>query len=42
MIQEKIREKAKELLSKKAVDLIIGFGEGTLPSSRHAPIHQKP
>jgi len=31
MIQEKIREKAKELLSKKAVDLIIGFGEGTLP-----------
>jgi len=31
MIQQKLREKAKELLSKKAVDLIIGFGEGTLP-----------
>jgi ferredoxin len=31
MIQQKIREKAKELLSKKEVDLIIGFGEGTLP-----------
>jgi formate dehydrogenase subunit beta len=31
MIQEKIREIAKELLSKKAVDLVIGFGEWTLP-----------
>jgi len=31
MIQQRIREKAKELLSKKEVDLIIGFGEGTLP-----------
>jgi ferredoxin len=30
-IQQKIREKAKELLSKKEVDLIIGFGEGSLP-----------
>jgi len=30
-IQDRIREKAKELLSKKAVDLIIGFGEWTLP-----------
>ncbi|MGZ3538662.1 MAG: 4Fe-4S binding protein [Thermodesulfobacteriota bacterium] len=30
-IQEKIREKAKELLEKKVVDVIIGFGEGTLP-----------
>jgi ferredoxin len=31
MIQEKIRGKAKELLSEKKVDLVIGFGEGTLP-----------
>ncbi|NWG03411.1 MAG: 4Fe-4S binding protein [Syntrophaceae bacterium] len=31
MIQEKIREKARELLSNKTVDLIIGFGEGSLP-----------
>ncbi len=31
MIQNKLREKAKELLTKKEVDLIIGFGEGTLP-----------
>lgn len=31
MLQEKIREIAKELLSNKAVDLIIGFGEWTLP-----------
>jgi len=31
MIQEKIREKAKELLEKKVVDVIIGFGEGILP-----------
>ena len=31
MIQQKLRDKAKELLSKKAVDLIIGFGEWTLP-----------
>ena len=30
-IQGRIREKAKELLSKKAVDLIIGFSEWTLP-----------
>lgn len=30
-IQDRIREEAKELLSKKAVDLIIGFGEWTLP-----------
>jgi formate dehydrogenase subunit beta len=31
MIELKIREIAKELLAKKAVDLIIGFGEWTLP-----------
>jgi len=31
MIQKKIREKAKELLEKKVVDLIVGFGEWTLP-----------
>ena len=31
MIQQRIREIAKELLSKKAVDLVIGFGEWTLP-----------
>jgi ferredoxin len=31
MIQQKLRETAKELLSKKAVDLIIGFSEWTLP-----------
>ncbi len=31
MTQQKLREKAKELLSQKAVDLVIGFGEGTLP-----------
>ncbi len=31
MIQDKIREIAKELLSKNAVDLVIGFGEWTLP-----------
>jgi len=31
MIQEKIREKAKELLANKEVDLVIGFGEGSLP-----------
>jgi ferredoxin len=31
MIQQKIREIAKELLAQKAVDLVIGFGEGTLP-----------
>ena len=31
MLQQKIREKARELLTTKAVDLIIGFGEGTLP-----------
>jgi len=31
MIQQKIRDIAKELLAKKTVDLIIGFGEGTLP-----------
>lgn len=31
MIQQKLREIAKELLMKKEVDLIIGFGEGTLP-----------
>jgi ferredoxin len=30
-IQDRIREKAKELLSNKTVDLIIGFGEGSLP-----------
>jgi ferredoxin len=29
--QDKIREKARELLSNKKVDLIVGFGEGTLP-----------
>ena len=31
MVQKKLRETAKELLSKKEVDLIIGFGEGTQP-----------
>ncbi len=31
MIQQKIREKARELLTNKTVDLIIGFGEWTLP-----------
>ena len=31
MIQQKIREKAKELLTNKTVDLIIGFGEWSLP-----------
>jgi ferredoxin len=31
MIQQKIRETAKELLSKKTVDLVIGFSEWTLP-----------
>jgi coenzyme F420-reducing hydrogenase beta subunit len=31
MIQQKLRDKAKELLSNKAVDLVIGFGEWTLP-----------
>ena len=31
MIQQRIREIAKELLSKKAVDLIIGFGKWSLP-----------
>ena len=31
VIQDRIREKAKELLSNKTVDLIIGFGEGSLP-----------
>ena len=30
-IQNSIREKARELLSSKRVDLVIGFGEGTLP-----------
>ncbi|HMK77859.1 MAG TPA: 4Fe-4S binding protein [Thermodesulfobacteriota bacterium] len=30
-IQNSIREKARELLSSKKVDLVIGFGEGTLP-----------
>ncbi len=31
MVQQKIREKAKELLVNKEVDLVIGFGEGSLP-----------
>jgi ferredoxin len=31
MIQQKIREKAKELLANKAVDLIIGYSNWTLP-----------
>ena len=31
MVQQKIREKAKELLANKEVDLVIGFGEGSLP-----------
>ncbi|MBM4337915.1 MAG: 4Fe-4S ferredoxin [Deltaproteobacteria bacterium] len=31
MIQQKLREKAKELLSSKTVDLIIGYGSWTLP-----------
>src|SRR5512136_624002 len=31
MVQRKIREAAKELLTRKEVDLVIGFGEGSLP-----------
>ena len=31
MVQQKIRGKAKELLANKEVDLVIGFGEGSLP-----------
>jgi len=31
MIQQKLREKAKELLSSKTVDLIIGYSEWTMP-----------
>jgi ferredoxin len=31
MIQKKLRQKARELLESKAVDLIVGFGEGSLP-----------
>ena len=31
MVQQKIREKAKELLANKEVNLVIGFGEGSLP-----------
>ena len=31
MIQDKIRQKAKELLESKKVDVVIGFSEGTLP-----------
>lgn len=31
IVQNELREKAKELLAKKEVDLIIGFGAGTLP-----------
>jgi formate hydrogenlyase subunit 6/NADH:ubiquinone oxidoreductase subunit I len=31
MTQQKLREKAKELLSKKEVDLIIGYSDWTLP-----------
>jgi formate dehydrogenase subunit beta len=30
-IQERIREKAKELLEKKVVEVVIGFGQGSLP-----------
>ena len=37
MMQQKLREIAKELLEKKEVDLIIGFGEGTL-SLRATPV----
>ena len=31
MIQKRIREEAKKLLTNKEVDVIVGFGEGTLP-----------
>jgi len=31
MVQKRIREEAKKLLTNKEVDVIIGFGEGTLP-----------
>jgi len=31
MIQQKLQEKAKELLAKKEVDLVIGFSDWTLP-----------
>jgi coenzyme F420-reducing hydrogenase beta subunit len=31
MIQQRIQEKARELLLNKTVDVIIGFGEGSLP-----------
>ena len=37
MTQKRIREEAKKLLANKAVDVIVGFGEGTLPL-RAAPI----
>src|SRR4030067_150903 len=31
MVQKRIREEAKKLLTNKEVDVIVGFGEGTLP-----------
>ncbi len=31
MIQKRIREEAKKLLENKEVDVIVGFGEGSLP-----------
>lgn len=40
MIEQRIREKAKELLSRKDVDLVIGFGRGTLPL-RATPLFAK-
>ncbi len=42
MVQKKLREKAKELLAEKEVDLIIGFGEGTLPSQGHTGLSPHP
>ena len=37
MVQKRIREEAKKLLENKEVDVIVGFGEGTLPL-RSTPI----
>ena len=37
MVQKRIREEAKKLLENKEVDVIVGFGEGSLPL-RSTPI----
>ena len=31
MVQKRIREEARKLLANKAVDVVVGFGEGSLP-----------